>query len=395
MLFRSWSALSGLTADPVDPDLLYAVSDSYYAPAEIQTIDTGSTPARVTGALEVTDTAAYSLDLEGIAARPAGGWWVVSEGDPDEGRPNELLQVSATGDVVQRVELPAEVAAGIAGNGLEGVTLQPGTGPEVVWVALQVPVTGDPAGVTRLGRYDVAAGTWSWLGYQLEATPAGAREFVSELVAVDADTLAVIERDNRPGVFAEIKRVYTVSIAGLTPAPTGAPLPVAPKELAVDLLPALAAGNGWVQEKVEGLTVGGDGQVYAVTDNDGVEDATGETVFLRLGAAGTVFAAAATDTPTPTPEPTPTPTPTPEPTPAPGTEPTPEPTPGPDLDPVVDGGRDDVDGDADGDATWLDGEEESDSLAYTGVELAGLLTLGGVLLTAGAGALLLGRRRRS
>jgi len=385
----AWSALSGLTADPVDPDLLYAVSDSYYAPAEIQAIDTSSTPAQVAGALEVTDTAAYPLDLEGIAARPAGGWWVVSEGDPDEGRPNELLQVSATGDVVQRVGLPAEVAAGITSNGLEGVTLQPGTGTEVVWVALQVPATGDPAGVTRLGRYDVAAGTWSWLGYQLEATPDGAREFVSELVAVDADTLAVIERDNRPGVFAEIKRVYTVSIAGLTPAPTGAPLPIAPKALAVDLLPALAAGNGWVQEKVEGLTVGGNGQVYVVTDNDGVEDATGETVFLRLGAASTVFAAAATDgptpQPTPDPQPTPTPTPSPEPTPVPGAEP----TPGPDVDPVVDGG------DADGDASWPDGEEQSDALAYTGVELAGMLTLAGVLLTAGAAALLLGRRRRS
>jgi len=350
----------------------------------------------VVGALEVTDTAAYPLDLEGIAARPAGGWWVVSEGDPAEGRPNELLRISDTGDVVQRVALPAEIAAGITTNGLEGVTLQPGDGPEVVWVALQVPVTGDPAGVTRLGRYDVAAGTWSWLGYQLEPTPAGAREFISELVAVDADTLAVIERDNRPGVFAQVKRVYTVSIAGLTPVPTGAPLPIAPKHLAVDLLPALAAGNGWVQEKVEGLTVGGDGQVYAVTDNDGVEDATGETVFLRLGAATTVFAAAAGDgpvvVPTPTPTPIPTPTPSPTPTPAPGAQP----VAGPDVQPVVDGAGSGADAGrgADGDASWVDGEERSDALAYTGVELAGLLTLAGVLLTAGAGALLLGLRRR-
>jgi hypothetical protein len=38
-----------------------------------------------------------------------------------------------------------------------------------------------------------------------------------------------------------------------------------------------------VQDKVEGLAVGGDGQTYAVTDNDAIDDATGETVFLRLG----------------------------------------------------------------------------------------------------------------
>ena len=391
----AWGALSGLTADPVDPDLLYAVSDSYYAPAEIQAIDTSSTPARVIGALEVTDTAAYPLDLEGIAARPAGGWWVVSEGDPDEGRPDELLQVSPTGDVVERVELPAEVAAGITTNGLEGVTLQPGTGPEVVWVALQVPAAGDPAGVTRLGRYDVAAGTWSWVGYQLEPTPAGAREFVSELVAVDADTFAVIERDNRAGVFAQVKRVYTVSVAGLTPVPTGAPLPIAPKTLAVDLLPALAAGNGWVQEKLEGLTVGGDGQVYAVTDNDGVEDATGETVFLRLGAAAAVFPGAATDGPVVTPAPTPTPTPSPGPTPV----PSPAPVPGgePDVDPVVGGGGPAAGSGSrpDGDATGLAAGSDRDTLAYTGLELAGLLTLAGALLAAGAATLVLGRRRRS
>jgi hypothetical protein len=43
-----------------------------------------------------------------------------------------------------------------------------------------------------------------------------------------------------------------------------------------------------VQEKVEGLTVSG-GRVYLVTDNDGVEDATGETVFLDLGSARRIF----------------------------------------------------------------------------------------------------------
>jgi hypothetical protein len=38
-----------------------------------------------------------------------------------------------------------------------------------------------------------------------------------------------------------------------------------------------------VQDKVEGLTIGGDGRTYAVTDNDALDDATGETLFLRLG----------------------------------------------------------------------------------------------------------------
>ena len=55
------------------------------------------------------------------------------------------------------------------------------------------------------------------------------------------------------------------------------------------VLPALQAVHGWTQEKLEGLTIGSDGQVYAVTDNDGLKDATGETVFLRLAAAGDIF----------------------------------------------------------------------------------------------------------
>ena len=33
----------------------------------------------------------------------------------------------------------------------------------------------------------------------------------------------------------------------------------------------------------------GNGEVYAVTDNDGLRDATGETVLLRLGSSRKVF----------------------------------------------------------------------------------------------------------
>ncbi|WP_233518071.1 hypothetical protein [Streptomyces corynorhini] len=54
-------------------------------------------------------------------------------------------------------------------------------------------------------------------------------------------------------------------------------------------MPDLRATKGWTQEKLEGLTVAGNGEVYAVTDNDGLENATGETVFLRLGSRGKVF----------------------------------------------------------------------------------------------------------
>ena len=55
------------------------------------------------------------------------------------------------------------------------------------------------------------------------------------------------------------------------------------KTLVKDLLPELQAGNGWVVDKVEGTALTANGKVYVVTDNDGVDDASGETRFLRLG----------------------------------------------------------------------------------------------------------------
>ena len=50
-----------------------------------------------------------------------------------------------------------------------------------------------------------------------------------------------------------------------------------------DVLPILDAMSIFTAEKLEGFAVTADHQVYAVTDNDGVDDATGETVFIRLG----------------------------------------------------------------------------------------------------------------
>ena len=82
-----------------------------------------------------------------------------------------------------------------------------------------------------------------------------------------------------------MKRTYTVDLDEAS----GSGLPLLTKTLVRDLLPDLRATNGWVQEKVEGLTVGGNGRGYLVTDNDGVEDATGETVFADLGSARKMF----------------------------------------------------------------------------------------------------------
>jgi len=54
------------------------------------------------------------------------------------------------------------------------------------------------------------------------------------------------------------------------------------KPLVRDLIPDLLSPGGPVLEKVEGLAVTPEGRTFIVTDNDGVDDSSGETQFLEL-----------------------------------------------------------------------------------------------------------------
>ncbi|SIR22972.1 esterase-like activity of phytase family protein [Micromonospora avicenniae] len=283
-----WGALGALSAVPGKPNQLVSVTDAAYSQTRILTVDVKHSPAVISTALPVKDAAGKPVgyDAEGIFARPQGGYWLAVEGA--SGPENALVRLDAAGVTRQVVPLPADVAAGLGKQGLEGVTATTDPrGREVVWVAVQRELSTDPAGTVRLGRYDVTAGTWSWFGYQLNSTGVPGDWIGLSEITVVGDRLAVIERDKLNGPAAALKRVYTVPMPDSAAAP--GPLRVLPKTLAVDVLPALRATNGWTQEKLEGLTVAGNGQVYAVTDNDALQDATGETVFLQLGSSRKVF----------------------------------------------------------------------------------------------------------
>lgn len=284
-----WGAMSGLSPVPGDRHGLYAVSDSVYSPAKIYRIDTRRRPAVITDALTVTRSGKpASYDAEGVAARlKGGGFWLASEGDPAERRQNLLVRVDQQGAVKQEVPLPTDVAARMGKQGLEGVTVTGSGSREQVWVALQRPLTGDPENVVRIGRYSVADSQWSWFGYQLEqSADADNWNGVSELSTL-GQGLAVVERDKGAGVGAAHKKVFSIPLPSGTP--TAGELPLLRKSLAHDLLPDLRGFGGWVQEKVEGLAVAGDGLVWVVTDNDGLKDATGETVFYSPGPASRLF----------------------------------------------------------------------------------------------------------
>lgn len=300
-----WTALGALSAAPGDPTHLWTASDAAVSRGRIYSVDVTRTPAVIDRVVEVTEGGSpVGLDLEGLAARTGGGFWAGVEGTT--GATNQLVRIAADGKVEQRLGLPADVASHVKSWGIEGVAVRGAGASEQVFVALQRPLWVDPTvaagalqplegNVARLGRYDVASGAWAWFAYPLETTStAGDWIGLSEITFVDRDTVAVIERDKLNGPAAKVKRVYTVDLPDTA---AGTVTPVT-KRLAVDVLPLLRAQNGWTQEKLEGLTVGADDRVYAVTDNDGLKDATGETQFLRLGALTSVFTDATASTTT-------------------------------------------------------------------------------------------------
>ncbi len=296
----AWSALSGMTAMPGKRDRLLAVWDSYYAESRILSLDVSHTPALITSSMAITGgTGDY--DPEGIAVAPDGTFWIASEGTAGA-RKNRLLQVDGAGLVLSEVGLPSEIEAcraattnrGTLASGFEGVAVSRTRGGYLLLVAQQrgwdytTPdcegLDDDPLGEnptepsqTRIWAYDPALATWGHFSYELEAVPENASWVgLSEVTAVPGGYI-VIERDNRTGDFAQLKTLVQFDRADLLDG-------VARDEKrGHDLLPNLLATYGWITDKPEGLAVTGDGQLFVVTDNDGVEDWSGETWFLRLG----------------------------------------------------------------------------------------------------------------
>lgn len=152
-------------------------------------------------------------------------------------------------------------------------------------LALQNGWKDDPESTTKLAVYQPSADAWSFVHYPLEAPKSerGGWVGLSEITWLGDDRFAILERDNQPGGYAVIKTITVIDLAGVEPAPLGETPPLVDKALAIDLLPLLLASQGWISDKPEGFAVTADGRVFLITDNDGVDDATGETLLLMLG----------------------------------------------------------------------------------------------------------------
>ncbi|MBR9837722.1 MAG: esterase-like activity of phytase family protein [Rhodobacteraceae bacterium] len=275
-----WGAISGMVAG--DDGMVYAVNDSFYGyQPTIFTIDPSSTPAKIVAATPVTRAGmpAQKLDLEGITTDGEGGFWVASEGRSDRVIPHAIYHVNAKGEIKDEIGLPAALLAGETRFGFEGVTMIDGT----LWMAVQREWGDDPKDHVKLVSYNPETEEWGAVLYP-KATPDTGWVGLSEITA-HGDYVYVVERDNQIGAAAVTKKVYRIPVSEIVPAAIGGELPVVSKEEVRDLIPDLKSWGGYIVDKVEGLAIAEDGTVYVSTDNDGVDDSSGETFFwsFQLG----------------------------------------------------------------------------------------------------------------
>ncbi len=272
-----WGAISGMTVD--EDDTIWAVNDSFYAlQPTIFKIDTTTSPAQIIDYVRVIRDGypAQKLDLEGITMDGNGGFWLASEGRTDRLIPHAILRVEASGEIVQEIGLPPELMAVERRFGFEGITMSGNT----LWMIVQREWKDDPEDHVKIVAYDIATGEWGAVHYP-KAKPETGWVGLSEITR-HGNYFYVIERDNQIGSAAVTKKIYRIPASEMVAAPLGGPLPIVSKEEVRDLIPDLLATGGFVLDKVEGLAIQKGGRIWVSTDNDGVDDHSGETLFFAI-----------------------------------------------------------------------------------------------------------------
>ena len=275
-----WGAISGQVM--TEDGTLYAVADSFYAmQPTIFHIDVSQTPARIVDAIRLTREGqpAQLMDMEGIALDGEGGFWVASEGRSDRLVPHAIYHIGADGAIEDYIALPNELLAVEQRFAFEGITRV----DDMLYMAVQREWRDDPENHVKVLGYNLETEAWSVAHYPLTEASTG-WVGLSEIVA-HGDDLYFLERDNQLGDAAMTKLITRVSMdqmAGMVA--LGETPPVLTKEIVVDLLPYLTSTGGFVLDKVEGLAIAEDGTMWVSTDNDGVDDHSGETMLFAISA---------------------------------------------------------------------------------------------------------------
>jgi hypothetical protein len=275
-----WGAISGQVM--AEDGTIYAVSDGFYGmQPTIFHIDVTETPARIVDAIRVTREGqpAQLFDMEGIALDGEGGFWIASEGRSDRLVPHAIYHVGADGALEDYIALPEALLAVERRFGFEGITRV----GDMLYDAVQREWRDDPKNHSKVLGYNLETEEWSVIHYK-KTEPATGWVGLSEIVA-HGDFMYFIERDNQHDARAVTKLITRVPMSamdgmvalGETPA-------VLEPEVVVDLLPYLTSTGGYVLDKVEGLAIAEDGTMWVSTDNDGVDDHSGETMFFAVPA---------------------------------------------------------------------------------------------------------------
>jgi len=101
---------------------------------------------------------------------------------------------------------------------------------------------------------------------------------LSDIAPLGNGQFLVLERDNQGGEDAAIKRLFSIDLGDFS-VEDGSTIS---KVFFRDLIPSITAYNGAIIEKVEGLAVTKGGKIWINTDNDGVDDNSGEQLLIRV-----------------------------------------------------------------------------------------------------------------
>lgn len=133
----------------------------------------------------------------------------------------------------------------------------------------------------RIAVYNQESDAWKYAYYPLDAVESqyGGWIGLSDIAPVGNGNFLVLERDNQGGPDAAVKRIYQINLGDFM-WEDGA---VLEKVLVKDIMEDLMMTKGSIIEKVEGLTVTSSGSMWINTDNDGVDDNSGEQVLMHIG----------------------------------------------------------------------------------------------------------------
>ena len=305
-----FSALSGLSNDPSNGDILYAVEDSFYKSSRFFEIDTTSFPAVLTDATTIKDTngifasfevpnglftaellaaminddddKTVNIDPEGIASDGGDFLYIASEGSGtvgDEERPveslNFIFKVDHDGVIHDVITLPDEVNAVQLRYGLEGIAYHP---DGFLVACLQRAWDGYDGPL--IGIYSILDEEWvGYVQFPLDEPESqdGGWVGLSDISFIGGDIFYVLERDNKGNLDAAVKRIYAVDFSfNVFEGEMVAKYPVA------DLVETIADTTGGLPlEKLEGMAINDQG-LWVVNDNDGVDDNSGEIQLFKI-----------------------------------------------------------------------------------------------------------------